>query len=58
MTKQISILLTSWARTDWFVVFDFAVGTLTADVGVGFAAGVLALELDAGLKVLFKHKNE
>ena len=53
-----SLQLTSWARTDWFVVFDFTVGTLTADVGVGFAARVLALELNAGLKVLFKHKNE
>ena len=40
------------------MVFDFTVGTLTADVGVGFAARVLALELNAGLKVLFKHKNE
>ena len=49
-----SLQLTSWARTDWFVVFDFAVGTLTTDVGVGFATGVFALELDAGLKVLFK----
>jgi hypothetical protein len=32
------------------VVLDFAVGALAADVGVGLAARVAALELDAGLQ--------
>lgn len=39
---------TSWARADGLVVLDLAVGTLTADVGVGLPARIAALELDAG----------